>query len=98
MTLVWLAATLAMLVFAAVWLMWDWAWQFRRQERARTLAQARWLRHPEDVAWTSRQAEYQMAMRFTVERNRPRLVDLVDADPFVASLQIADRKIAEVVG
>ena len=51
MTLVWLALTLAVIVFGGVYLTWDLRTQFRRQERARTLGWTRQLRRPEDEAW-----------------------------------------------
>ena len=51
MTLVWLAFALAVLVFGAVYLVWDASFQFRRQMRAITLAAERARRAAEDEAW-----------------------------------------------
>ena len=79
MTLVWLACTLAVLVFAAVFLTWDCRTQFRRQERARMLQWARRLRCTEDRAWTLRQVEFERAMTLTLSRDLDSADSLLDA-------------------
>ena len=76
MTLLWLACTLAVIVFAAVFLTWDCRTQFRRQERARTLQWTRRLRCTEDRAWTLRHVEFERAMTITLQR---RYVDTSDS-------------------
>ena len=81
MTLLWLACTLAVIVFAAVFLTWDCRTQFRRQERARTLQWTRRLRCTEDRAWTLRHVEYQRAMTITLQQD-----DLDTSDSLIRAL------------
>ena len=51
MTLVWLALTLAGLVWAMVYMVWVTRTQFRRHSRAIVLAAEKASRHDEDRAW-----------------------------------------------
>ena len=81
MTLLWLACTLAVIVFAAVFLTWDCRTQFRRQERARMLQWTRRLRCTEDRAWTLRQIEFERAMTITLQRR-----DLDTSDSLIRAL------------
>jgi len=78
-TLLWLACTLALMVFGAVFLTWDCRTQFRRQERARMLQWTRRLRCTEDRAWTLRQVEYERAMTLTLSRDLDSADSLLDA-------------------
>jgi len=72
MTLVWLGLILALIVWAAVFMVWDVGYQFRKQQRALTLAGARGARRSEDQAWAAnRSADHQLAL--TIARTRAEL-------------------------
>jgi hypothetical protein len=78
MTLVYLAATLAVIVAGAVFAVWDAKTQFRKQTRAIQVAGQRGRRRTEDTAWQAyRHAEYEHAMTLTLTRANDQACDLV---------------------
>ena len=87
MTLVWLALTLALIVWAAVYLVWVTRTQFRRHSRAIVLAAEKASRHDEDRAWAEFLAEADMRHRqledaLQTEGAIDRLRHLIDAYTF----------------
>jgi len=84
MTLGYLALTLALIVWAAVYLVWVTRTQFRRHSRAIVLAAEKAMRHDEDRAWAEFLAEaavrkVQLESVLLDDRAIDRLRHLIDA-------------------
>lgn len=92
MTLLELAAALAVLVFGLIFLVWDVQTQFRKNNRMIRVWTDRSARFPEDLAWASRNLEYQHAMTITLER-----AGLASVDAIVAAIERASRPTLDVV-
>lgn len=79
MSLYWWGAALVFLVAAFMFLIWDCATQFKKNNRLIRLCADQVARYGEDLAWLNRHVEYQHAVSLTLQRAEVEKVDALVA-------------------